>query len=183
LELSPEKTVITSVNAGFDFLGQNIRRYPDGKLRIKPSRKNVKVFLEDIRKTVRSAFSKTAAELIIELNRKIRGWANYHRHVVSKRTFSKVDYAIFASLWRWARRKHPTQRVGWIRQKYLAQHQGGPWSFFGDVLKGNQRWSRVWLYRASSIPIRRYRKTKGEANPYDPQWTNYFQRRWGIRES
>jgi RNA-directed DNA polymerase len=182
LELSPEKTVITRVSAGFDFLGQNIRRYPDGKLRIKPSRKNVKAFLEDIRKTIRSAFSKTAAELMVELNRKIRGWANYHRHVVSKRTFSKVDHAIFASLWRWARRKHPTQRVGWIRQKYLAHHPGGALVFFGDVLLGNQRPRRVWLFRASSIPIRRYRKTKGEANPYDPQWTSYLQRRCAIRE-
>lgn len=181
LELSPEKTVITSVSAGFDFLGQNIRRYPDGKLRIKPSRKNVKAFLEDIRKTIRSAFSKTAAELIVELNRKIRGWANYHRHVVSKRTFAKVDHAIFVSLWRWVRRKHPTKRIGWIRKKYLAQHQGWNWCFFGDLPEGTQRLGRIWLFRASSIPIRRYRKTMGEANPYDPQWTDYLQRRLGFR--
>jgi len=39
LELSPKKTVITHVEKGFDFLGQNWRRYPNGKLRITPSRK------------------------------------------------------------------------------------------------------------------------------------------------
>ncbi len=180
LELSPEKTVITAVTAGFDFLGQNVRRYPDGKLRIKPSRKNIKTFLEDIRGTIRSAFSKTAADLIGELNRKIRGWANYHRHVVSKRTFAKVDYAIFSSLWRWARRRHPTKRIGWIKQKYLRHHQGWNWCFFGDVQKGHGQPNRIWLYRASSTPIRRHRKTKGEANPYDPQWTDYLQRRRGV---
>src|SRR6266704_5160611 len=46
LKLSPTKTVITHVEKGFDFLGQNVRRYPDGKLLIKPSKKNVKTFLE-----------------------------------------------------------------------------------------------------------------------------------------
>src|ERR1039458_185204 len=44
LELSPTKTVITHVEKGFDFLGQNVRRYPNGKLLIKPSKKNVKTF-------------------------------------------------------------------------------------------------------------------------------------------
>src|SRR6266481_2172854 len=50
LELSPTKTVITHVKDGFDFLGQNVRRYPDGKRRIKPSKKNVKTFLDDVRR-------------------------------------------------------------------------------------------------------------------------------------
>lgn len=177
LELSPEKTVITSITTGFDFLGQNVRRYPDGKLRIKPSRKNIQSFLKDVRETIRGAFSQTAADLIVALNRKIRGWANYHRHVVSKRTFAKVDYAIFVSLWRWARRRHPTKRVRWIRQKYLGHHYGLNWSFFGDVSHGKGQPSRIWLYRASSTPIRRHIKTKGEANPYDPSWASYFQRR------
>jgi len=33
LTLSPEKTIITHIDEGFDFLGQNIRKYQDGKLR------------------------------------------------------------------------------------------------------------------------------------------------------
>lgn len=177
LELSPEKTVITPLTTGFDFLGQNVRRYPDGKLRIKPSRKNIKTFLKDIRETIRSASSQTTADLIVELNRKIRGWANYHRHVVSKRTFAKVDYAIFVSLWRWARKRHPTKRLGWIQQKYLRHHQGWNWCFFGDVQKPGGQPVRVWLYRAASTPIRRHRKLMGGANPYDPRWANYLQGR------
>jgi len=39
LELSPAKTVITHVEKGFDFLGQNVRKYPKGKLLIKPSKR------------------------------------------------------------------------------------------------------------------------------------------------
>src|SRR5260370_28137067 len=38
LELSPTKTVITHVKHGFDFLGQNMRRYPNGKLLINPAK-------------------------------------------------------------------------------------------------------------------------------------------------
>src|SRR5262249_26717639 len=84
-----------------------VRRYRNRKLLTKPSKKNIKTFLDGIRKTVKAALGWPAADLINELNPKIRGWANYHRHVVSKRTFNRVDYDIFSSLWRWARRRHP----------------------------------------------------------------------------
>lgn len=48
LELSPEKTVIAHIDDGFDFLGQNVRKY-HGKLLIKPSKKNVQAFLDNVR--------------------------------------------------------------------------------------------------------------------------------------
>jgi RNA-directed DNA polymerase len=70
LELSPTKTVITHVKTGFDFLGQNLPRYPDGKRRIKPSKKNVKTFLDDIRRTIKSPLGSSATDLIRELNPK-----------------------------------------------------------------------------------------------------------------
>jgi len=54
LELSPEKTVVTHVDQGFDFLGQNVRRY-NGKLLIKPSKKNIHTFLEKVREVVKKA--------------------------------------------------------------------------------------------------------------------------------
>src|SRR5207253_7359585 len=75
LELSPEKTVITHIEEGFDFLGQNVRKYK-GKLLIKPSQKNVKAFLENIRKLVKEDKQAVAGHLIAQLNPKIRGWAN-----------------------------------------------------------------------------------------------------------
>src|SRR2546429_472925 len=109
LELSPTKTVTTHVEQGFDFLGQNVRKYPNGKLLIKPSKKNVKTFLDGIRRTIKDAHGASAADLIDQLNPKIRGWANYHRHVVSKRTFGRVDHAIFSNLWQWARDRKSTR--------------------------------------------------------------------------
>jgi len=53
---------------GFDFLGQNVRRYPNWKLLIKPSKKNVKVFLDGIRKIIKAGLGLSAAELIDWLN-------------------------------------------------------------------------------------------------------------------
>jgi RNA-directed DNA polymerase len=123
LELSPTKTVITHVEKGFDFLGQNVRRYPNGKLLIKPSKKNVKTFLEGVRRTIKAALGSSAAALIEELNPKIRGWANYHRHVVSKRMFTYVDHAIFSRLWRWARRRHRNKNPRWIKEKYFERRR------------------------------------------------------------
>src|SRR5258707_10354295 len=76
LKLSPTKTVITHVEKGFDFLGQNVRRYPNGKLLIKPSKKNVKTFLTGIRATIKAGLGMSAADLIDQLNPKIRGWVN-----------------------------------------------------------------------------------------------------------
>src|SRR6202049_824855 len=72
LELSPAKTVITHVEKGFDFLGQNVRKYPNGKLLIKPSKKNVKIFLNGIRRIIKDAHGVSAADLIDQLNPKIR---------------------------------------------------------------------------------------------------------------
>ena len=180
LELSPKKTVITHVEHGFDFLGQNVRRYPNGKLLIKPSKKNVKTFLDGIRRTIKAAQGVSAADLIDQLNPKIRGWANYHRHVVSKRTFGRVDYSIFSSLWKWARRRHPNKSPRWFKPKYFAQRGNRDWSFFGETCDDEGQPNKVWLYYAKSTPIKRHVKVKGEANPHDPTYETYFEEREGA---
>jgi RNA-directed DNA polymerase len=177
LELSSTKTVITHVEQGFDFLGQNVRRYPNGKLLTKPSKKNIKTFLDGIRKIIKAALGWPAADLINELNPKIRGWANYHRHVVSKRTFNHVDYDIFSSLWRWARRRHPKKTQRWIKKKYFEQRGTRNWIFTGEMRDDQEQPFKVWLLSASATPIRRHVKVRSEANPYDPSSEIYFEKR------
>jgi len=88
LELSMEKTVITHIDEGFDFLGYNFRKYR-GKLLIKPSKKSIESIMSKIRVTVKKARVWTQDALIKALNPIIRGWANYHRHIVAKETFGK----------------------------------------------------------------------------------------------
>src|SRR2546425_13306627 len=51
LELSEEKTTITHIEDGFDFLGQHVRKY-NGHFLTRPAKKNVKAFLTDIRKVI-----------------------------------------------------------------------------------------------------------------------------------
>jgi RNA-directed DNA polymerase len=108
LQLSPEKTKLTHITAGFDFLGQNVRRY-NGKLIIQPAQKNIKAFMDKVRTTIKVNYSITAGELIQRLNPIIRGWANHHRHVCSKEIYRKTDYFIFKALWTWAKRRHPNK--------------------------------------------------------------------------
>src|SRR5712675_3399700 len=179
LKLSPTKTVITHVEKGFDFLGQNVRRYPNGKLLIKPSKKNVKTFLAGIRAPIKAGLGMSAADLIDQLNPKIRGWVNYHRHVVSKRTFSHVDHSIFHSLRRWARRRHPKKSSTWLREKYYERNRRHNRCFFGERYDDEGQLRKVWLYRAKSTPIKRHIKVQGEANPYDPAYETYFEDREG----
>jgi Group II intron, maturase-specific domain./Reverse transcriptase (RNA-dependent DNA polymerase). len=108
LELSPEKTVITHINEGFDFLGYNFRKYK-GKLLIKPSEKSIKSISQKLKTTVSNARSWTQDELIKKLNQIIRGWANYHRHIVAKVTFRKLDFYLWELTWQWGKRRHPNK--------------------------------------------------------------------------
>jgi len=89
LELSQEKTVITHIADGFDFLGQNVRKY-NGKLLIKPSAKSILSVLGKVRTLIKDNKSATAGTLICHLNPLIRGWAMYHRHVVHLRNKRKA---------------------------------------------------------------------------------------------
>ncbi len=184
LELSQEKTSITHIETGFDFLGQNVRKY-NGKLLIKPSKKNVLTFLENIRGVVKGNKQATAGHLVMMLGPKIRGWANYHRHVCAKRTFSYVDHAIFTLLWQWAKRRHPNKGRRWIKQKYwtyLPGPAGGNnWTFFGEVERSDGTARPVALCDASRTRIRRHIKIRSEVNPYAPRWQDYLANRHGER--
>ena len=117
LQLSPEKTCITHIEQGFDFLGQNLRKF-DGKLIIRPSKKNTHNFLEKVRKLMRQNRGTSQIDLIRQLNPVIRGWVNYHRHIVAWQTFKRVEWALWQTLWRWAKRRHPGKSLGWIASRY-----------------------------------------------------------------
>ena len=185
LELSPEKTVITHIEQGVDFLGQTVRNYQKGKetkFFITPSKKSVKTFLQKIRKRVKESRDLTAGELIAELNPMIRGWALYHRHVVSKAIFHAVDHAIFQAIWKWARRRHQQKPRRWVKEKYFPDEGPNRWVFTG-VLKDEKGQVKrvVRLLAASSIRIERHTKVRAGANPYDPAWETYFENRLDVQ--
>ena len=97
LGLSPEKTKITHIKEGFDFLGWNIRKY-SGTLLMKPSKANVKAHLDKIREVIKANKTAKQANLIELLNPVLRGWANYHSHVVAKETFARIDDKVWSML-------------------------------------------------------------------------------------
>lgn len=173
LELSQQKTKITHIDEGFDFLGFNIRKY-NGKLLIKPSKKNVKSFLETIRALIKSNATVPTEILIAQLNPKIRGWANYFCHVVAKDTFSYVDHNIFQTILRWINRRHSDKSAKWKRKKYFRSLGLRNW-IFSTLLKSDKGDPMPFdLLSMEHTPIRRHVKVKAEATPYDPQFKGYF---------
>lgn len=113
----------------------------------------------------------------------MRGWAPYHQHGASKRPLAQGDQQVFTLLWQWARRRHPrTSRYG-RRDKYFRAEDGNNWVCVGHVTRPNGTQQAVRRFRASSVPMRRHTKIKGEANPYAPQWEPYFEARLGVRRA
>jgi len=106
-----------------------LTQYNDGKVIVQPSSKNVAAFLNKVRGVIKGQAQATAGHLVVQLNPIIRGWANYHRHVSSKRTFVKVDNAIFHTLWQWARRRHQKKSGRWVKDKYFHCIEGQNWVF------------------------------------------------------
>lgn len=185
LQLSETKTKITHISEGFDFLGQNIKKYRFGKsnsrLLIKPSKKNVKTFLTAIRKTIKASKSAIQSDLIAQLNPKIRGWANYHRSVVSKETFSRVDAAIWKANFKWARLRHSNKSKSWVFDRYFKsiESRNGKFSCIVDNTDGTSK--QVVLLDASSVEIQRHCKIQGKVNPFDPAFNAYFEERISIK--
>lgn len=180
LSLSPEKTRITHIDEGFNFLGMNVRKY-GGKLLIKPARKSIQRFLRKLRGVVKGSAALRQDLLIRVLNPLIRGWANYHSHVVAKQIFSAVGHAIWQCLWRWARRRHPNKGARWVQRKYFWTVGAQRWVFgttTGKTLSTGKP-ELLTLYDIASTPIRRHRKIQAVANPFDPQWESYFEARLG----
>jgi RNA-directed DNA polymerase len=177
LRLSSEKTCITPIDHGFDFLGQNVRRY-GGKLLIKPSKKNTHNFLVKVRETIRQNRGVSQVKLIRRLNPLVSGWVNYHRHVVAKGTFRMVERVLWGCLWRWAYRRHSDKSAQWIDQRYWHRLNGQ--KLFAVQLAarksdGKPQW--FWLVNPARVGIRRHIKIKADANPFDPHWRSYCEDR------
>jgi RNA-directed DNA polymerase len=182
LTLSPEKTVVTHISEGVDFLGQHLQTYR-GRLRVTPAATNVQAFLTKVRTTIRKHRQGTAGELIEHLNSMLRGWAAFHRHVSSSRTFARVDSALFTALWAWAPHRHPNKGARWLRKHYFHTVGNRHWVFSGTVLGTDGTPVTVSLFATTRCRFQRHIKVRAAANPYDPAWWPYFAQRRARRVS
>jgi RNA-directed DNA polymerase len=170
LQLSAEKTKITHITEGFDFLGQNIRVYPNRKVLIKPSKDSIKAVIAKLKGIIIKHRGNQSAVLIRNLNPVITGWANFHRHACSKKVFFKLDRILWRNIWNWARRRH--NNLGYRRIVSLLFMRIGnrKWQFFGKFNNGKT----ILLRMFALFKIRRHKLIAGNANPYLPEWNAYL---------
>ena len=176
LELSAEKTLITSMEEGFDFLGFNHRHYK-GKLFVKPTKKKVLDFCKRIGKDIKALNGAKQEEVIAKLNPILRGFANYYKGQVSKETFSYISSRVWQYLWRWAKRRHPNKNTTWIRKAYFKTMKGNKWTFACNVRDRLDKEIITSLYPIAYTSIERHVKVKGEASPDDASLKEYWDKR------
>ena len=172
LTLSAEKSQIVYIRDGFTFLGQTFRKHGD-TLHITPSKEGVLALVRKVGTLIREYVGAPVAALIKKLNQMLRGWGNYHRHVVASEAFRRVDSYVYEQLWRMIRRRHPTKSKGWlIRQYWLAA--GKKWRFSVKKMMSNGKTKVYQLLRVSTLGIKRHIKIKADANPYMAEYAKYF---------
>ena len=172
LKLSEEKTRIVRIEQGFDFLGQHLQKFRN-KLIITPSKESTKSFLEKVRNIIRECYWQKTSDMIIQLNPVIKGWAFYHRYVQSAKTFSFASKVISDALGRWIRRRHGRKSMGWIDKRYF-NHPKRKWCFCCTIKDSSGKKKLLELIKPSYIKTVRYIKIKGEANPFNPIYFDYF---------
>jgi len=175
LKLSEEKSKITHINDGFDFLSQNVRKYK-GKLVIRPSKDSVQSFKNKMKAMFKNYRGIPAHGLIRLLNPVIRGWSNYHKGICAKGTFAKLGTFIYWQLKRWAKHQHGNKNRWWIYWRYFTDNH------FTDKRTSKKGIQNYRLYRISYVPIRYHVKIKSNANPFLTEFDKYFFQRKKWRE-
>lgn len=151
LELSQEKTAITHVSDGFEFLGFQIRKFKGKKgVTVKPTKSNVQKLKDKITWHLhRSRHECAVVDIIRSLNPVIRGWTNYYRFVNSYKTFHDLDLYV--------RRRF----LKWYRGKYQLPRKKGAI----EGLKWIDKNEPIHLCQFTETKVKRYRWER-KPNPY-----------------
>lgn len=172
VELSDEKTRITEITNGFDFLGFNIRKYGNEKLLTTPSKENIEEVINNLNRTFDFAYENGSSinTLITLVNPIIRGWANYYRHFVAKKAFYRISNRVWGMTERFIKRKYPNIRKSQWSRRFFTSVNGDNWILY-DKDTG------ATLIKMARIPIVRYVKVRSDARVYDSNSTEYWEKR------
>ena len=173
LAFNEDKTKIVHLGEGLDFLGFNIRRYPNRKLLIKPSEAAIRRVRERLASELRTLRGGNAMAVIATLNPIIRGWAAYYRGVVSSRLFGSLDHHLWHITYKWATRHHNNKPKRWIVGRYFGKFN----KFRNDHWVFGDRDSGACLVKFSWTAIQRHVPVKGAASPDDPALASYWAER------
>ncbi len=179
LELSAEKTKLSHIDNGFNFLGFNVRKYKQ-KLFIRPKDGKTRALLEKVRNLLAKHRGVPFHVMLMKLNSVIRGWAYAHRHVVAKSRMSYVDERIYPLVKKWLMREHRSQTWAWIRKRYRKRFKGRI-EFGAHYANSHDETKLIRLFKAADLPIRYHNKIQSEANPYDQSYKGYFENRERTR--
>jgi RNA-directed DNA polymerase len=170
LAFNEDKTRIVHLSQGFDFLGVTVRRFPNGKLLIKPSNAAIRRLRERLAGEMRALRGLNALMVLVRLNPVIRGWAAYYRTVVSAEVFSALDHHMWWLTYKWARHGHPNKPRRWVVARYFGKFN----KFRNDHWVFGHRDSGGHLVKFAWTSIHRHVMVKGGASPDDPALASYW---------
>lgn len=155
LQLAPAKTQVVHIDEGFDFLGFRIQRHTQrGSTRSYVYSYPSRTALQKLRRTLKAATKQMThqpADLLFrQLNRIVRGWAQYFRHSSASQAYSDIANYLWWRVWSWLMHKHP--RTG--KRALWARHHVRRWPQYNDVRLYNPTTMRIqrYPYRGSAIP-------------------------------
>ena len=156
LRLSREKTLITHIEAGLDFLGWRIQRHRKRGtskhfVYLYPAKKSLRAIMAKVKTVCWQDVNLPLDVLLRRLNQVLRGWTAYFKHGSSKATFNYLRAYTWKQVFGWLRRKH--RRTTWkeLRRKYTSD---GWWPAAGKVTLFNPAGVGIiyYSYRGTKIP-------------------------------
>jgi len=174
LAFSEAKTRIVRLDEeGFEFLGFHLRRYPNGKLLIKPGVPAIKRFRKRLAREFRALRGANVAAVLAKITPIVRGWVAYYRTVVSSRVFAALTDYLWKLTYKWACWSHRNKPKRWIIQRYFGRFN----KFRNDRWVFGDRDTGAYLPKPAWTDITRHTLVKGGASPDDPDLAGYWAQR------
>jgi len=178
LRLSPQKTLTTWIQDGFQFLGYHFQEYPDPKraagtkqgiFLVTPPKSRVIRFKQKCKDIINSHSQLATRLLIKELNPILRGWAEYYRNVSSSRVFTAIGKYVFERIARMLIKRYRKVPARELLRKHFKTVGENRWVFFSKDEKGRE----ITLYQMGYTIIKRH-TLRPPVNPYLPDESGQF---------